>query len=48
MYVETWQEIFLDKKIRLIDQRNDEYKVWESFAVDDALAESIHKGDSGP
>ncbi|BAM48208.1 lipoate--protein ligase family protein [Amphibacillus xylanus] len=48
MYVETWQGIFLDKKIRLIDQRNDEYKVWESFAVDDALAESIHKGDSGP
>jgi len=46
--VDRWQEIFSEKKVRFIDQRIGELKVWESFAVDDALAESIHQGDSAP
>ncbi|GAA4078394.1 biotin/lipoate A/B protein ligase family protein [Amphibacillus indicireducens] len=48
MNVDRWQEIFSEKKVRFIDQRIGELKVWESFAVDDALAESIHQGDSAP
>lgn len=48
MNVDKWQEIFSEKSVRLIDQRSSELKVWESFAVDDALAESIHRGDSAP
>lgn len=48
MSVDKWQEIFSEKSVRLIDQRSSELKVWESFAVDDALAESIHRGDSAP
>ncbi|WP_344913445.1 biotin/lipoate A/B protein ligase family protein [Amphibacillus indicireducens] len=46
--MDRWQEIFSEKKVRFIDQRIGELKVWESFAVDDALAESIHQGDSAP
>ena len=48
MNVDKWQEIFSEKSVRFIDQRSSELKVWESFAVDDALAESIHRGDSAP
>ena len=48
MNVETWQEIFSEKRVRLIDQRLSELKVWESFAVDDALAETIHLDGSAP
>lgn len=44
----SWAEIFIDEDVRLIDHRLDEFKVWESFAVDDALAESIHQEKSGP
>ena len=36
------------REVRLLDHRSGEFKVWESFAVDDALAESIHQEKSGP
>ena len=43
-----WSEVFSSREVRLLDHRSGEFKVWESFAVDDALAESIHQGESGP
>lgn len=42
----NWQEIFIDNRVRFIDHRSSDLKIWESFAIDDALAESIHNHES--
>lgn len=38
----NWQEIFTNHKVRFIDHRSYDLRIWESFAIDDTLAESIH------
>ncbi|WP_440897889.1 lipoate--protein ligase family protein [Amphibacillus sp. Q70] len=44
--MDNWRDIFSDNNVRFIDHRSNDLKIWESFAVDDALAESIHNGES--
>lgn len=41
----NWQEIFTENVVRLIHHEPSDYKAWESFAIDDALAESVQTED---